>query len=124
MSRNVEDNFFGGFEELDRILKELAGKAETSKVEEAMEKGAQMLVNDVRSLPKPRSEIAKSGYTHLLDTVLQKKYQNEIEVGWGKYYGPMVDNGTVKMRAQSHLRSTFNKNKNKYYETMIRAIWR
>ena len=113
-----------GLDSLQKMLKELAEKAEPSNVERAMEKGAQALSNDVRALPKPRSQITKSGYTHLLDSVTFRKNEGEIEVGWGKYFGRMVENGTIKMDAQPHMRPTFNKNKEKYYKLMIDEIWR
>lgn len=113
-----------GLDSLQKMLKELAEKAEPSNVERAMEKGAQALANDVRALPKPRSQITKSGYTHLLDSVTLRKNKGEIEVGWGKYYGPMVENGTRKMSAQPHMRPTFNRNKDKYYKLMVDEIWR
>ena len=113
-----------GLDSLQKMLKELAEKADSSNVERAMEKGAQALIRDVRALPKPRSKITKSGYTHLLDSVAMRRNKGEIEVGWGKYYGPMVENGTTKMDAQPHFRPTFNKNKEKYYKLMIDEIWR
>ena len=106
------------------MLKEMAEKADSSNIGRAMEKGAQALIRDVRALPKPRSKITKSGYTHLLDSVAFRKNKGEIEVGWGKYYGPMVENGTTKMDDQPHFRPTFNKNKEKYYKLMIDEIWR
>ena len=80
-----------GLGSLQKMLKEMAEKADSSNIERAMEKGAQALIRDVRALPKPRSKITKSGYTHLLDSVAMRKNKGEIEVGWGKYYGPMVE---------------------------------
>ena len=77
-------------------------------------------VNDVRKLPKPRSSIRKVGYTHLLDTVTYRRKNGEVEAGWGKYYGPMVDKGTKKMSATPHFAPTFERNKEKYYNAMLR----
>lgn len=121
---NETDFFESGFREFDKLLKELADKVSTEKMQKAIEEGAKTLVSDIKRLPKPRSEITQGGYTHLLDTVGYKRNRDEIEVGWSKYYGPMLESGTRKMGAQSHLRSTFNKNKDKYYKAMIKEIWR
>ena len=90
----------------------------------AMETGAQRMAADVRKLPKPRSRVNASGYTHLLDTVTYRRTKNEVEVGWGKYYGPMVENGTVRARAIPHILTTFQTNKQKYYQIIERQLWK
>lgn len=90
----------------------------------AMETGAKMLVADVRKLPKPRSEVRKAGYTHLLDSVTYRKTKKEIEVGWRKYYGPMVENGTIRARATSHMAPTFKTNQKRYYGSIEKEIWK
>lgn len=54
----------------------------------AIETGAKMLADDVRKLPKPRSKMTGSGYTHLLDTVTTRRTKGEIEVGWGEILWP------------------------------------
>ena len=89
----------------------------------AIETGAKMLADDVRKLPKPRSKMTGSGYTHLLDTVTTRRTKGEIEVGWGKYYGPMVENGTVRADAVPHVMPTFQKNKQKYYQAIDKELW-
>ena len=114
MSTYVYDS---GLEDLEKILSEYAKK--TDNVMEVLEIGATEFVNDVRKLPKPRSNVRKSGYTHLLDTIAKDKKIGEIEVGWGKYYGPMVEKGTVKMKGFPHFAPTFERNKEKYYRKMI-----
>ena len=48
----------------------------------------------------------------------------EVEVGWGKYYGPMVEAGTRKMNAQPHLRGLFKKDSNKYYNLILQRLFR
>ena len=116
-----ETEFFdAGFEELEAILSEFAKSAEN--VVNVLEMGASELVKDVRKLPSPRSRMNGSGYTHLLDTMSYKRVNNEIEVGWGKYYGPMVEKGTIKMRARAHLSPTYQINKERYYKKMIEKI--
>lgn len=107
-----------GFKELEELLAQYADKAEN--VMDILEAGAQEFVSDVRKLPKPRSRVRKAGYTHLLDTVTYQKINGEIEVGWGKYFGRMVDRGTKKMSANPHFAPTFQRNKEKYYNAMMR----
>ena len=79
-----------GFDALQKILDGYDIKEEA--VLAGLEKGAEQFATDIRKLPKPRSKTAKAGYTHLLDTVTHKRTNKDVEVGWGKYYGPMVDN--------------------------------
>ena len=104
-----------GFEELAELIKSYE-LTEEKKIN-ALEAGAKALVSDVRRLPKPMSKIRAPGYTHLLYTVTCKRAKKEIEVGWGKYYGPMVENGakTMKGRGTPHIYPTFQKNRKKYY---------
>lgn len=116
-------NDFEGVNDLVSELSELMDKA--SKKQEILEVGAKEFVKDLLKLPKPISKIRKSGYTHLIDVFCYKKVDNgEIEAGWGKYYGRMVEDGTVKTRAYPHLKPTFNNNKGKYYSKMIKEFYR
>lgn len=75
------------------------------------EKGAREFVSDLRKLPKPRSKISKAGYTHIVDTFSMKREKSGIEVGWGKYYGPMLEHGTRKMAAREHLKPLLKETK-------------
>lgn len=81
--------------------------------------GAKEFVSDLLKLPKPKSKIKKAGYTHLIDTFAYREKKTEIEVGWGKYYGPMVEHGTTKMNEEPHVNPLWNKNKEKYYKVML-----
>lgn len=112
-----------GFDEFSKMLGEFKKRTEVKNVTKVLEIGARQLVEDVRALPRPRSQINTPGYTHLLDTMTYKVEGEEVEVGWGKYYGPMVENGTMKMKGTEHLRPTFNRNKEKYYKNMQKAIF-
>lgn len=107
-----------GLKELEELLAQYADK--TENIMDILEAGAQEFVNDVRKLPKPRSSIRKAGYTHLLDSVTYRKKNGEVEAGWGKYYGPMKEKGTKKMSATPHFAPTFERNKEKYYNAMLR----
>lgn len=84
--------------------------------------GAKEFVRDLLKLTKPMSRIKKSGYTHLINSFAYKTNKKEIEVGWGKYYGPMVEHGTNKMDEQPHVSPLWDKNKEKYYKSMLTKL--
>lgn len=111
---------YDGFQELSDMLEKYIVNTDT--VIDVLEAGAKQFINDALKLPKPMSKIRKAGYTHLVNSFSYRKKNNEIEAGWGKYYGPMVENGTVKMNARSHLYPLWEKNKEKYYKTMITKL--
>lgn len=107
------------YEGIAELMEDIQGYI--TKVEnptDILEVGAKEFVNDLKKLTKPISKIHRNGYTHLIHTFFYRKRGKEVEVGWGKYYGPMVENGTKRMSARSHLRPTFDKNKEKYYREM------
>ena len=104
-----------GVEDFEKMLKQYAAKADPENALDAIETGAKEFVNDLLKLPKPRSEVKKPGYTHLINTFAMERARGEIKVGWGKYYGPMVERGTKKMAARAHLKPLFEQNKEKYY---------
>ena len=113
---------YEGFKNLEAELKEYIEKAE--KPLEILEVGAKEMVKDLLKLPKPMSKIKKSGYTHLVDTFAYRVTKEDVEVGWGKWYGRIIETGAnikiinsskkVFIRRQ-HLEPVFNKNKEKYY---------
>lgn len=111
---------FDGFQDLSKMLEDCINKVEN--VVDILEVGAKEFVNDALKLPKPISKIKKAGYTHLVNSFSYRKKNNEIETGWGKYYGPMVENGTEKMNARPHFYPLWEKNKEKYYKTMITKL--
>ena len=105
-----------GFDDLEKLLQDFAKKTEDPM--KLIEPIAKELVKDTKKLSSPRSKMSGAGYTHLLDTIAYKTKKDEIEVGWGKYYGPMLEHGTTKMSARSHLKPTFERNKDKYYKKL------
>ena len=111
---------FDGFQDLSKMLEDCINKVEN--VVDILEVGVKEFVNDALKLPKPISKIRKAGYTHLVNSFSYRKKNNEIETGWGKYYGPMVENGTIKMNAQPHFYPLWEKYKEKYYKTMINKL--
>ena len=104
-------NNYKGFEELQNELSEIMLKIENPL--DILEVGAKEFVKDLLKLPKPYSKIRKSGYTHLIDSFAYEKQKNEIVVGWGKYYGRMVEDGTKLTPKQPHMKPTFEKNKDR-----------
>lgn len=116
-------NDFTGFDDFSNMLEKYMENTDMDNVLKVLESGAEALVQDVRTLPRPRSQRSGGGWTHLLDTVTQKKNGEEVEVGWGKYYGVFLEKGTRKMSAQPHLATTFERNKEKYYDKMQKTLF-
>lgn len=120
------------FDELMSDLQAYAAATEPARVQEVLETGAQALVKQLDKLAYPISHIRKAGYTHLVDTftygfVSNGKYKGEVQVGWGKYYGPMVEHGTrlggngaAGQKAQPHIEPTWRRNKEKIYQLMLK----
>lgn len=111
---------FEGFQELSKMLGECIDKVEN--VTDILEIGAEEFISDLLKLPKPISRTRKSGYTHLINSFAYRKKNKEIEVGWGKYYGPMLENGTVKMDAKPHVYPLWERKKEGYYKKMIAKL--
>lgn len=104
------------FEELTEII------SNVENVTDVLEEGAKEYISDLSKLAKPYSKITISGYTHLIDTFSYKREKDEVVVCWGKYYGPMVERGTMRSSASPHMEPTFEQNKEKYYHKMIDKI--
>lgn len=117
----MSDNFYQGFNLLESELNQILNN--TKEPMQILEDEAKEFVKDLLKLPKPISKIRKSGYTHLIHTFSYRVKNKEIEVGWGKYYGPMLENGTSKMNPKSHLKPCWEKNSEKYYKHMIAKIF-
>ena len=112
-----------GLEDFENEIKRMAERlASEDAALDVMEAGVKEFVRDLRRLPKPRSQINKAGYTHLVDTFTWERTETTIKVGWGKYYGPMLEHGTRKMKAQAHLKPLFERNEVNYYRTMIQEF--
>lgn len=108
------------FDEFEDILNSYVKKADDPI--KILEAGASAFVDDLLKLPKPLSEIRAPGYTHLIDVFSYKEskhHKGEIEVGWGKRYGNILEHGSYKMHNQKHLNPLFMQNKEKYYRLMI-----
>ena len=103
-----------GFDDLFAELEKMSKRAEDPIP--ALSKAADAFVSDARSLPSPRSK--RNGVKHLLDTIDKREQSDCVETGWGKYYGRMVEKGTVKMGARPHMIPLWDRNKEKYYKIM------
>lgn len=108
------------FSELEDTFADLMKAVDN--VPEILQAGADEFIKDLKSLPSPRSNINTGGYTHLLDTFASRPEGEDILVGWGKYYGPILESGSKKMAARAHFRPTWRKNAEKYYKTMTDKI--
>ena len=108
-----------GFLELQKELREIS-KAIASP-QRTLNKTAKIFVNDLLKLPKPHSKIRNSRHTHLVDTFAYKGHESgSVTIGWGKYYGRMVETGTKLMKAQPHLIPLWKRNEARYYKEMIK----
>lgn len=116
-------NDFEGINDLINDLEKYMKNVQNPQ--DILEIGAKEFVKDLLKLTKPISKIKKSGYTHLIDSFSYQRTKNyEIEVGWGKYYGRMVEDGTSKTKAQAHLKPTFDRHRGKYYQKMLSAFYK
>ena len=111
---------YSGFEAMSEILEKYIDGADNAV--DVLETGAKEFVGDLLKLPKPISKIRKSGYTHLIKCFAYKKKNKEVEAGWGKYYGPILEHGSVKMNAREHLFPVWDRNKEKYYKKMLTKL--
>lgn len=119
-----------GFDELDKELSQYLDSLEDSKITDTLKTGAEEFKADLGKLASPRSRINKGGYTHILDTFAIKQEDTGWLVGWGKYYGPILEHGwknagsgkTSSHSAIPHFRSCFDQNKEKYYKDMIAKV--
>lgn len=109
-----------GFSALSEQLEYYIKGAENST--EILMDGAEAFLKDLNKLTKPISKIRKSGYTHLINTFAIDSTDKEIVVGWGKYYGRMVELGTEKMDARAHMYPLWEHNKEKYYKLMLTKL--
>ena len=122
MSKEIEF-IDSGLSEFEDLIKEYAEKVSDDKALDAVEVGAEEFVKDLLRLPKPRRQINKPGYTHIVNTFAAERTDKSVSVGWGKYYGPMLEHGTRKMAARAHLKPLFERNKEKYYKKMTESIF-
>jgi len=115
---SVETDGFGEFEE---TLAQYLEKMDDSSISAILKTGADALVQDLLRLPSPRSNISKGSYTHLIDVFSDRQSADGVswEVGWGKWYGPYVESGTSRSKANPHMKPLFERNKERYYSKMI-----
>lgn len=116
---NKGNDEFLGFLDFGEELSEYIKVAENAL--EELKVTADEFVDDLLKLPKPKSDISKSGYTHLIDTFSSRNTGRDVEVGWGKYYGLMVENGAKQMKkSHPHLKPLWEKNQNVYINNFKR----
>ena len=117
-------NDFTGFDDFSKMLEKYMENTSMDNVLNVLEIGAEVLVQDVRALPRPRSQRSGGGWTHLLDTVTQKKNGEEVEVGSGKIITECSwKKAHVRCRPSHIFLRTFNRNQEKYYKKMQEALF-
>lgn len=120
MSSKLDGNHDLTFESINDLIKSLEQSIKcVENKTEILITGAEEFVMDLKKLPKPISKIKKSGYTHIIDTFAYRVNKKEVEVGWGKYYGRMLEDGTKNMSPRRHLNPLWERNKEKYYKKML-----
>ncbi len=113
--------------ELDDLINDISvfsKKASDEEIVTVLSVGASEFVSELKKIPNPKSQIKKSGYTHLIDSFDFREKSKNVEVGWGKHYGKMVEFGTSKMKAQPHFYPTWEKNKNKILNKMVSELYK
>lgn len=124
----MSNDLFGGFDLLEDELKKYMKDVEPEEIIDVLSSGAIEFTDILLKLPSPMSKINKVGYTHLVRSFKWSRNKGQVEVGWGKYYGPMVEHGaTIKgkyHKKQPHLMPAWEKNKKEIYQNMIDKIWR
>ena len=55
-----------GFDEFAKMMSAFSQKASDENILDVLKTGAEAFILDLSKLPKPRSQISKPGYTHLL----------------------------------------------------------
>lgn len=119
-----------GFQDLEDELKEYLAGTDDAKITETLKIGAEEFKADLGKLASPRSRINKGGYTHILDTFAVRQEDTGWLVGWGKYYGPILESGwknagtghSSSHAAIPHFRNCFNQNRDRYYKDMIANV--
>jgi HK97 gp10 family phage protein len=115
-----------GFLNLIDTLNNFSKMADEDNIKEAQEAGAAFLVGKLRRLSKPRNT---GKMLESMDFEYNKK-EKTVEVGWGKFYGRLVESGHKTrsgkkvVSAKAHLKPTFEANKNFINKIMIDTLKR
>ena len=120
-----------GYDDLEKELEDMMKEMDDESITNTLKTGAEEFRDDLLKLPSPRSRINAAGHTHLLDTFATKQEGTGWLVGWGRYYGPIIEHGwsgagkshKSKHSAIPHFHPTFARNKEKYYNDMISKIF-
>lgn len=96
------------------VIDEYIKKTGEHEANEIILSATKQYVADLNSLSSPMSKVRKGGYTHLIRTFGSRisPRHKDVEVGWGKYYGPIVE------KRRPHMRPAYNANAEKYIEAI------
>ena len=120
---------FEGFQRLATLLKGYAENANSANILRAQKAGAEYFCGVMRNRPSPRGR----SRDHMLDSIAYEQDTQQVEtvVGWGKFYGRMVESGhraggwaknTQTVTANPHLKPEFNKQKDQIISRMVAVL--
>lgn len=108
-----------GFDELSKELTEYSKSADPARRKDALEEGAEIIVDRARSLAPVRTGLLKR------EGIAKGNNTNDfIDVGWTEsgFYGRFLEYGTSKMAPRSHLRPAYEQTKTQVADTMLRKL--
>ena len=108
-----------GLEELRQELADIAKSTDLNTRKQALEEGADIVVERARSIAPQRTGLLKREGIDKGDNTGDK-----IDVGWTKdgFYGRFLEYGTSKMAAQPHIRPAYEQTQTKVIDTMLREM--
>ncbi len=124
----MNDGDFSGFNRLKAYLEKKARQAEPEAILEGQKAAAEYMQDQMRGRSSPR----KTGA--MLSSFAFEADQAKVETafGWGKFYGRLKETGhkaggygrkkksaAVRVKAQPHLKPTFESNKSRLFQIMI-----
>jgi hypothetical protein len=120
---------FEGFQRLANLLEEYSQNANPANILQAQKAGAEYFCEVMRRKASPRGRSRE----HMLDSVAydQDARNTETVVGWGKFYGRMVESGhraggwakaSESIAAHPHMKPEFNKQKDQIMSRMVAVL--
>ena len=108
-----------GFDELREELADIAKNIDPQKRREALEDGADIIIDRAVSLAPERTGLLKR------EGIAKGNLTNDfIDVGWTKdgFYGRFLEYGTRKMAPRPHVRPAWEQTKTRVIDTMLRKM--
>jgi len=120
---------FEGFQRLAHLLEGYSQNANPAQVLQAQKSGAEYFCEVMRRKASPRGRSRE----HMLDSIAYEQDTRSVEtlVGWGKFYGRMVEAGhraggwsknSGDIAAHPHLKPEFDKQKEQIISRMVAVL--